>query len=104
TDRAGVHAFVECTHVVGPHAGGVDDAPGAHFDLGAVGDDARPAHVPGLGTALDFAQLGHARVVHHRRAVGGSRPRDGERQAGVVVLGVVVEVAAGDVGRPQRRH
>ena len=42
TDRVGVDAVLERPHLVGPHAGGVDDDRGPHVDAPVAGVDGRP--------------------------------------------------------------
>ncbi len=57
-DRLRVSALVECPHLVGPHARGVDDTRGPHVELPAVGFDASTVH-----PALLVLQERHGRRV-----------------------------------------
>ena len=87
--------------VVGPHAGGVDDRPGPHLEALAVGLDRRARHL----TVGVVAQAHHVGVVDDdRTVVEGRGAGEGEGEPGVVGLGVVVEVGAGQAVGRQRRH
>jgi hypothetical protein len=96
-----VGALVEGPDVVGPHAGGVDHHAGAHLDLAGAraGVDDGPGH-----PVARLHEAGHPGVVD-----GGGAEVDrrgaGERegQAGVVGLGVVVQVGPGEAVA-ERRH
>ena len=87
-------------HVVGPHAGGVHDEPGADGERLAVGFDAAAWTRP---SAL-FSNSTSRGVVRDRGAVVGRGARDREGEAGVVGLRVVVHVRRGHVVGVQRRH
>ena len=90
-DGVGAAALLQRPHVVGPHAGGVDDDPGRDLDGAVAGVDER------AGDAVARApQPGHAGVVDDDGAEVERRgPRHGQREPGVVGLGVVVEVGPG---------
>ena len=97
----GVGALVEGPDVVGPHAGGVDHHAGAHLDLAGaragVDDGARHP-------VARLHEAGHPGVVDDGGAEvdrRGAGEREG--QAGVVGLGVVVQVGPGEAVA-ERRH
>ncbi len=88
------HGIVE---LVGPGAGGVDDVPRAHAVRGAVEPVAQ------LGLARGDRQ--HLGARQDRGPVGGSRPGDGDDQAGIVLeLAVPEHHRPAHLGPGQRRH
>ena len=99
TDRRGMVTFVERAHVVGPHPCRVHDGARAHDDLLAVGLDAC-AH-DAVVVLDDTAQRG---VVRECGTVDRSGAGDGQGEPGVVDLGVVVHVRAGEPVARQRGH
>ena len=100
-DAVRVLALVQCPDVVGPDAGGVDDAPGPDLDGTTVGFDGGPGHPPGvvLGDGAQRDPVGDDGAV-----VEGGGTGHLEHEAGVVGLGVVVEVGTRHAVPPQRRH
>ena len=98
--ECGCVALVERADVVGEHAGRVHDRLGPDRDLAAVGGDGRAGHPP-VGV---LRERGDAAVVRDDRAVRGRGAGEQEREAGVVGLGVVVEVRRRDVRLAQRGH
>ena len=89
SDRVGVGSLVERAHLVGPHSGGVDDAPRRHMDEFAVGGDRGAVGATvGIGGDVDDAAAIHDHGAALRRGAG-----DGEGESSVVGAGVVVEVA-----------
>jgi hypothetical protein len=95
-----VTGFVERAHVVGPDTSRVHDDVRPHLDLCPVGLHACAAHT----SRIVLPERCDAGVVRHDRTVRGGSPAERERQAGVVRVRVVVEVAAGDAVGPQRLH
>ena len=89
-------AFVERSHVVGPHAGRVDDGLGANRDRHIVADGlhARPADPPGFIENFD-----DTRAVRDDRAVRcrGAHDGDHHRRGGAAFFGCV-RAAAGQLG------
>ena len=100
-DRVGVRALVERAHVVGPHAGGVDD------DLRPRRRSAgrRPRTVaPSTWPSASFVSADDAARLATTAPWCGRRAGERQREAGVVGAGVVVEVGAGEPVARQRRH
>ena len=80
-----MHAFVEGAHVVGPHAGRVDD--GARPNRGLVATGADPRADDAAAVPFERHDFG---VVHRDGAVRDGGPRDRERESSVVGVRVVV--------------
>ena len=85
-------AFVQRADIIGPDAGGIDDHPGPHIELGRGVGRVGPEHGTGRLAELVGGQPDDVGVVGHYRAVfKGGGASQGEREAGVVGAGVVVE-------------
>ena len=95
---SGCVALVEGAHVVGPHAGGVDDARRADVEARRRRPRRRRRR-PGRPSSLCKPTTPRA-VGDHRAVVEGGGAGDREREAGVVGLRVVVEVRAGEAVAP----
>ena len=90
-DRVGVDAVLQRPHLVGPHAGGVDD------DRGRRTSKRRPSALDGGPVDLAGGVLGEGddpAAVGDDGAVVGRRAGDRQHEPGVVGGGVVVQVAA----------
>ncbi len=98
SDRVGIATFVERPHVVGPHAGRVDDRPRRDVEPLPIGFDDGPGH-----TAVDVAQLHQATPVGEDRPAGRCGPSDGERESCIVSGRVVVDETTAQLVEVGRR-
>ena len=104
-ERRGMRSFIERTHFVGPNPARVHHDPRRDLDVASTGGS-----VVGVNAHTRHAsrrRLQHrdgGRVVHDDRAVFGCGPRECEREAGVVGVGVEVQVRRRKHVRSQRRH
>ncbi len=90
--------ILELAKGVDPGAGCVHDGPGPHADLLA----GRGARVDGGDVAVVHVESDDLAARRDRRATGGSRPRDGDDEARVVGLVVVVHASCAQPVGPQR--
>ena len=98
TQRLGVDALVEGAHLIGPHARRIDDDPGSNIHTIVETSAAEAA-----GGVLEKG--GHAGVVRGDRAVvqdGGAG--DGQGEARVVGMGIVVDEAGDQPGGVKGGH